>query len=117
MIALSLTLALLAQDPAAAPAAADAGTPHVQTAAEWVEACKDDLDRCQSEIGRSVTNRARMSGEFGCAELTDAKIYEATVKWLAKHKDVAALPAKEGLVKATEAIWPCIKPKFPGRIP
>lgn len=120
MISLSLLLFVLAADgPAAGPAPAAPPTEaHVQTTAEWLAACQDDEARCQAELGRSVVNRARMAGDYGCADITDDRIYLATTKWIAKHgKEVNDLPAKEGLTKATEAVWPCLKPKFQGRIP
>ena len=124
MIALALLLFALAADgPTAAPPApaAPAAAPaeaKVQTTAEWVAACQGDEERCQAELARSVLTRARMAGEFGCADLTDDRIYQATLKWIGKHgKQVNDLPAREGLVKATEAVWPCLKPKFQGRIP
>jgi hypothetical protein len=121
VIGLFFAFALFAQDATPAANAAPAPPPpdaaKVQTTGEWVAWCNANLPDCQADLGRYVVGRAGMVGQYGCANITDDKITAEVLKWLAKHPQVNDTPSKQGLTQATQAIWPCLKPKFQGRIP
>jgi hypothetical protein len=83
--------------------------PQSPPVAIFVQSCMEAMGGCRVAV--SVLSLTAILGghpRFGCKMPNDGEVEtKAVLKWLIEHKEAAELPARNGILAAMTALWPC----------